>query len=198
MPKLYWIFLWSFALLWFVCFIITAEIFHRAFGFPESLLFSGNVVFKLVVLFSGSVLLSYLLTDRIFSRQAENVKAIVGSEYRDYLGARHTRKIELKLPYEKAFTLCRESLKAIRKNRIRKEDSSKGIIEAKTGVTKASWGEIITLQVSRVHSDVSMVEVSSRPYLKTNIFEGGHDLRNVVNITAFLEMAGGSNKTYPI
>ncbi len=102
------------------------------------------------------------------------------------LSVHHVREVELRLSYDEAFDLCVSSLAAVRKCRILREDRSLGKIDARAGMTWKTWGDVVSLEVRRTSGDLTRVEISSRPALRTTLVDCGKNLENVESITGFL------------
>jgi hypothetical protein len=105
---------------------------------------------------------------------------------REVMDVHHVQSIEMKLPYDKVFDLCIESLRLIRKCKIVEENRSQGKIIARTGTTWKSWGEVITFDIRKMN-DVIQVKVSSRPAVRTTLVDYGKNLENVEKIVSFLK-----------
>jgi hypothetical protein len=102
------------------------------------------------------------------------------------MGVHHVRNVELRLPYDKAFDLCIESLGLIKKCKIHNEDRSQGKIVAKAGMTWKTWGDVISFEVRRIGNDAIQVAVSSRPSVRTTLVDYGKNLENVETLVGFL------------
>ena len=108
-------------------------------------------------------------------------------EIKDITNVYHFRNIELKLPYDKVFNLCIESLKMFKRYKIKKEDYSYGKIIAITGITWKSWGEVISFAIHKIDNNKIQVIISSKPILCTTLVDYGKNLENVEKIVAFLQ-----------
>jgi len=137
-------------------------------------LFSG-------ILFGGfmSLILGFL--------QSWSVKRISSEKSDEVIGVHHTRTVELRLPYDRAFNLCIESLKLIKKCNVQKEDRSHGKIIAKACATWKSWGEIISFDICKIDDERTQVTVSSRPVLRTTLVDYSKNLENVESIIRFFK-----------
>lgn len=102
------------------------------------------------------------------------------------MGVHHVRNVELRLPYDKAFDLCIESLSLIKKCKIRNEDRFQGRIVAKAGMTWKTWRDTISFEVRKTGNGGIQIEVSSRPALRTTMVDYGKNLENVEKIVEFL------------
>lgn len=149
-------------------------------GLPVGLL-SG----LLTGLFGGglfSIIMGYLHT--------RSVRRMPYGEHEGAMGVRHLRRVEVRLPYDRAFDLCLSSVGAVRKGGIRVKDRSLGTIEAKAGMTWKSWGEVISFNLRRIDETRTLVEVSSKPVLPTTLVDLGKNLENVEGIAGTLAQAG--------
>lgn len=108
-------------------------------------------------------------------------------EIKDITNVHHFRNIELKLPYDKVFNLCIESLKMFKRYKIKKEDYSYGKIIAITGITWKSWGEVISFAIHKIDNNKIKVIISSKIILCTTLVDYGKNLENVEKIVAFLQ-----------
>ena len=165
-------------------FLATGIPFGISMGMFYSLhgVFEGLMVGLLAGLFFGgfmSLLLGFLHT--------WSVKRISSGKSEEATSVHHVRSVELRLPYDKAFNLCIESLSLLKKYRIIEEDRSQGKIVAKTGMTWKSWGEVITFEVGEIGNDRTQIEVSSRPAVRTTLVDYGKNLENVKTIIFFLK-----------
>ena len=115
------------------------------------------------------------------------VKIIATTDSPVDLGVHHDASIELQLPFDEAFDLCLESLRVIDANKVRKEDRAHGMIEAKTSVNRKTFGDIVSLVVSKLDDYNALVEVSSQPAVPTTLLDYGKNLGNVQQILRFLE-----------
>ncbi len=105
---------------------------------------------------------------------------------KDVMDIHQVRSVEMKLPYDKVFDLCMESLRLIRKCKIVEENRSQGKIVARTGISWKSWGEIIAFDIHKTN-DVIQVEISSRSVVHTTLVDYGKNLENVEKIVSFLK-----------
>ena len=116
----------------------------------------------------------------------QSVKRISSGKYKQTLSVHHTRHVKLRLPYDRVFDLCLESLTSIEKCKIQKEDRHEGRIIAKAVMTWKTWGDVILFKIQRISNDEIQVEVSSRPALRTTLVDYGKNLENVQKIVRFL------------
>lgn len=100
------------------------------------------------------------------------------------------RDIELKMPLDRAFDLCVESLDRIIRCNITEEDRSQGRITAKTGINWKTWGDTISLRLNRLNDNTTHVIVSSRPAARSTLVDFGKNLENVQSIISFFREKG--------
>ncbi|MEQ8188353.1 MAG: hypothetical protein ABRQ39_10335 [Candidatus Eremiobacterota bacterium] len=98
--------------------------------------------------------------------------------------------INIMCRYENSFELCLEAIKKIQGSTVSKEDRSAGVLEAKTGITFTSLGDIITIKLSKINDDRTKVDVSSCTAASTVLFDYGKNQKNVDAIIAFLKPYG--------
>jgi hypothetical protein len=104
------------------------------------------------------------------------------------LDASQERNFELKIPYDEAYTLCLKSINFIPKSRIKKDDRSMGRIDARIGISGASWGELISFKVHKMkNDDRTYVKVSSKPIFPITYVDWGKNLDNIDAIINFLK-----------
>ena len=116
-----------------------------------------------------------------------SIKKMPFANSENQVGVHQMRTLRVKLPYETAFGLCKNSLRMIKKGTIQNENSSAGRIEAKAGMTWKTWGERISFDVRKISDRESEVEVSSRPIIRTTLVDYGKNLENVERILLYLK-----------
>lgn len=121
----------------------------------------------------------------ITSIHSRIVKLKVRHESEQDFDIRQQRSLTLRLPYDKAFAVCGESVAAVR-GRIKTANSSDGKIEARTGWTWKTFGCVITYVIKPAGERLTEVQVSSRPQVRTTLIDYGENLDNVERICAFL------------
>lgn len=120
-------------------------------------------------------LLHYWLVRRMSSGKSEGA-----------MGLHHVRTVELRLPYDKAFDLCVESVGTIRRCTVRKEEREAGKISARAGINWKTWADTISFEVRNLGNGGIQVEVSSRPTIRMTVVDFGKNLDNVEKISGFL------------
>jgi len=158
-------------------------------GVPD-LITNGFLSGLLYGLVSG-VVFGILMSIIVSSAHIKAVRRIAPEISEETIGVKHTRSITLPLRYDEAFDLCIKSLSTIKKCSIKKEDRAQGLIEAGTGITWKTWGDIISFRLRRKDKTVTQVEVSNRPAMCTTVVDYGRNLENVENIISFLRGHGG-------
>lgn len=103
---------------------------------------------------------------------------------------RKEQTISITCHYDNAFDLSMEAIKKIQGSNISKEDRASGIIEAKTGISFTSLGDIITVKLSKINDDRTKVDVSSCTAASTVMFDYGKNQKNVDTLISFLKPYG--------
>jgi hypothetical protein len=143
------------------------------------------VLFTLAGVLLSVAILSGLISLVIVYMHVSSVRRISSGKFKGALDVRHSREIELKLPYDEAFNQCLEAA-LIRSAHVQRQDRGKGHIVAKT-IIKQSWGELITFDLKRIDDELTGVKVSSQP-LRRILTDKGINLENVETIAAFLKL----------
>ncbi|MBM7702863.1 hypothetical protein [Metabacillus iocasae] len=102
-------------------------------------------------------------------------------------GVKKHHALSLPFAYDQAFEYCVEALSELHEPEIQMKDEEKGFIEAKTGQTMESWGEIITIQLETVNEHETNVTITSKPSYSLTIVDYGVNALNVKQLTAYLE-----------
>ena len=157
--------------------IFMAVLFSIIYGINAGL--QGGIISGLIFGFLMFIILGFLHT--------RAVQKIAGNRSGTSLGTFHVQKIELQLPYDRAFDLCVRSLDLIGRCRVEEEDRSRGIIIAKSPVNWKTWGDTISFDIREMNSDSTAVKVSSRPTSWSTIVDYGKNLENVKTIVSFLK-----------
>lgn len=121
-----------------------------------------------------------------------SVKRITSDRSEAAMKVRHLRNIELKLPYDRAFTLCIRSLDLIKKCQIKQQDRSQGKIVARTSMTWNTFGNVILFKVLSINEEQSRVEILSKPWVPTTLIDFGENLQNIATIADFIEKKSAS------
>jgi hypothetical protein len=139
-----------------------------------------------VCLLMPSIIIAGLMALSIGTLHVKTATSISTTDSKAALETRHTRTIQIPLPYRRAFELCTLSLNTIDRCQIRRTDHSQGTIEAKTGISWKTFGDIISFKISPSGTRTTQVEVTSRPTWRTVIVDYGRNLEHVERIAAFL------------
>jgi len=103
--------------------------------------------------------------------------------------------MELGIEWEIAQHLSRQSLETLRKSfKIDPRTSSSTEIVAITGMTWRSFGEIISLKISRLPNSLIQLEISSKPKYPATRVDWGVNRRNIEAIAGFMESSIESGK----
>jgi hypothetical protein len=96
------------------------------------------------------------------------------------------RSVEVALPATAAFETSLSALKAIRKIRIVRKNEDAGEIDARTGMTWRSLGELISIRVISLGDDRVRIGIRSEPATKQKVDYG----KSVENVELFLRAMG--------
>jgi uncharacterized protein (DUF1499 family) len=94
-------------------------------------------------------------------------------------------RITLPLPSDQALALCQSAVTQVPKATVVQVDAASATLEARVGMTWASFGERIELSVTPA-GGATEVSIRSRPVLRTTIADYGKNRENVERIRAFL------------
>lgn len=157
--------------------IIMALVLALSYGFFWGLIYGllAGIVFGLFMsLILGSI-------------HIEAVKRVSGGRDVDITTVYHEGKTVVARPFDKAFDLCELAVSEIKGGEITSRSKTEGILEARSGRTWKSFGEVITFTLKDMGGDRTEVEFSSRPAAGTTVVDYGKNLQNVRRITVFLE-----------
>jgi len=98
----------------------------------------------------------------------------------------YVRRLELPLPYDKAYERSLYSLLLISKARVRNEDRAEGMIFATVRINSKTFGDRISIVVTETGTESVYIDVSSRPVLRSPLLDYGANLDNVNKICEFL------------
>jgi hypothetical protein len=93
--------------------------------------------------------------------------------------------IELGCNLALAFDKCIQALNQFGA-KIELQDKVKSEIKATSGMTWRSWGEVLTVRLSRIDTEKVKIEISSSPKLKMTLVDYGKGRENVEKITKIL------------
>lgn len=148
------------------------------------------------LLFNDSISANYLLYNAIWGAIVgfgillwSNAKArrISGRNDEEVYKARQKRNLTLLVNYDKAFEICKEAVNSLNRAKIKSEDLEKGIIKVKTGITWDSFGQIITLSLTKINENLTEVEISTRPIPRTALVDYGEGWKYSEEISKYLK-----------
>ena len=151
-------------------------------SFFKSLILSLGIglIFGLVLLFAN--LIHIKMIERKYGRSAELLKS------------HHTRELELPVPYDKAFDLCINAVKSLKKCEIQESNRHLGrIVAIKPSKVPLDWiynRDLITIELRRIDDGKTNVKISSRlfPQPPSEYYvDYGSNLENVEKISEMLE-----------
>lgn len=114
----------------------------------------------------------------LFSMLGQRKLARQGIDTGD-MGPIQERQVTVNASPTEAFVLCKRALLTAPKIEIEQEDASTGEIRATTGMTLRSFGENLTVRITRLTDDSSQIIVRSEPSLKTTKLDYGKAVENV-------------------
>ncbi len=168
---------------WFIigCFlgiIINFHMFHRYFFSPIGVL----LLLTIILLFTAPFSALFIVLHR------QKIKMMGYKPSHETIAIHQTRNIVLNLPYDKAFELCLNSLKTIKKYRIKKVDQHHGIIGARKGLKWYNYDETISFKIWKINSNRTHIKISTRPLIPFLIFDySGSNFDNVEKIRFFIK-----------
>ena len=99
----------------------------------------------------------------------------------------HQKKvIEIKKGYDEAYLHCLNSLRILDVE-IEEENKAAGKITAKTSLTPDSFGEFINIMLTKINSEQTKINISSKPVVKVTLIDYGKNLQNIKKMTELLE-----------
>jgi hypothetical protein len=140
-----------------------------------------EILFRAITGFVSFAFLGFILT----FAHSQIVKGKVQNKSEQDFAVNQQRSLTLRLPYDRAFNVCKESLEAVN-GRVKKANPSDGKIEAVTGWTLKTFGCAISYIIKPIGEQLTEVQVSSRPCVRTTLVDYGENLDNVERICVFL------------
>jgi hypothetical protein len=120
------------------------------------------------------------------------VKRLAGEATAESMETFHFRNMTLSLPYDGTFDLCMQSLLLLGRHRVHEENRSLGKIVVKSSINWKTWGDTISFDIDGRSSEITNVQVSSRPTSWTTLVDYGKNLKNVEKIVSYLENSAGA------
>lgn len=96
-----------------------------------------------------------------------------GKDSEEIHKVRQNRKFTLLLSYEKSFELCRQAVQSLDPAKIKKTDFESGIITARTRMNWNSFGTLINFDLKKINQNLTEVEISTRPVIKSTLIDYG-------------------------
>ncbi|MGB3693989.1 MAG: hypothetical protein WA865_08035 [Spirulinaceae cyanobacterium] len=94
--------------------------------------------------------------------------------------------MQLSLPYNQAFAVCREALNQLPRTTLKQENQSTGVLVANCGMTWKSFGEKIVFNIQAVDNKITQVEFASSPTVSTTLLDYGKNLENAERLKSYL------------
>lgn len=114
-------------------------------------------------------------------------KKISGKDTEEIHKVRQNRKITLFLDYERSFELCKEAVQSLNPAKIKKEDFENGILTARTRMNWNSFGTLINLNLKKINQNLTEIEISTRPVVKSTIVDYGESWKISEDICSYLK-----------
>lgn len=156
-----------------------------AFGIPMGWFHDGNVYDRVVVGITSGILYGGILTLLFFFMEKRYVKKLGFVEGETKIN--HSTDLQVNCSYEEAFQACLDSLKTFDNYSVLICDRNKGNIVIATGVTWKSWGEQIEFEIMQGINGSVSITISSKPRVKTTIFDYGKNASNINAIAKALK-----------
>lgn len=116
----------------------------------------------------------------------------------DALNVYQSSNVDVKGEAEQVFRTCMEILrgcKFIGKIKTQQHDEKELLISARTKWSWESFGENIELQFQPLQSEVTRIHITSRPLMKTTVFDFGRNFKNLQKIRKAIEKNYSSAST---
>ncbi|MEM7223636.1 MAG: hypothetical protein AAF495_11690 [Pseudomonadota bacterium] len=97
----------------------------------------------------------------------------------------YEKSVEVNLPFDDVWRESVEILRQLGFSNI-SEDSHRRIISAKSGFSKYSYGERVTLHFNSENVNRILVSVKSQPRMPIATVDGGTNIKNVMNVSSML------------
>ena len=114
------------------------------------------------------------------------VKNVPNAKLEEALRVSQRRSVEVALESHDAFYESLDYLQTALQCKI-EADLANGEIKARTGLSWASWGEIVTLLFRNKGPKLTSIEITSRPWLGTAWMDDGRNYRNVEEVARYLD-----------
>lgn len=141
-----------------------------------------NAVLKGII---AGLVFGTLLSCLLISLHTSLSRNVVTDSVNHDFGMFQTRRIEIPLAFEDAYSLCLQSLKTIKRCSIQSESPDEGTIKARAGINWKTWGDNVLIELVKGEGS-TIVEISSRPSARSTLVDFGKNLDNVERIKRFL------------
>ncbi|MBM7603737.1 hypothetical protein JOC75_001710 [Metabacillus crassostreae] len=95
--------------------------------------------------------------------------------------------IEVPLPEDEVFKLCRDAGSVLKGAKVRHENQQKGLLIIRTGINWKTWGDIIEIVVEDIDANHTRVFIQSRPVVPTTLVDYGKNYENIKRIIGYIE-----------
>jgi len=97
------------------------------------------------------------------------------------------RVLTLLCNYEKSLALCREAVLNLKSAKITGEDSQNKNIRATVGLNWNTWGEVIEINLKEIGENLTEIEISVSPRLKSMLVSYGRSWKIAEDISEYLK-----------
>jgi len=145
--------------------------------FPDRLTF-GKIIFKFCWGVVGG-LVTVAWTDRRARRRS-------GTHDEEIYKVRQSRRVTVALDVARAVELCREAATSIDGMRLRSANEATQEVIARSRLKWESFGNIITMRAVRLGENLTEIQITTRPVLKTVIIGSGISWEEANEIAEYL------------
>ena len=139
----------------------------------------------LVFVILGAILL-VVHKYRVNSRWREYVKDLRPREFKPSDSTKLTQNLVVPRPFAESFRLCCDSIRALDRARIIRDDAPNGTIRVRTSMTFRSFGENVEFRLKPLGEEFTEVEVRTKPLIGTTLFDYGKAVQNITSVSRFL------------
>jgi hypothetical protein len=142
----------------------------------------GNWVFNLLSGFVAGAVSGLIL--QLWSER--RTKKLAKSGNAEDFSVRQKRDLVLLVNFETAFDFCRQAV-TDSAAKIKSENPVTKTIKAKTGMNFYSFGTDIVFRLNPINENLTEIELSTRPSLRTTLVDYGESFKMIEKITGFLK-----------
>jgi hypothetical protein len=147
-------------------------------------IFDGHLRFGKFVYWLLSGALIGFVGQYLSNRKAKKVS---GNKDERAFDVYQNRSLVLLTSYKKAFDLCREAVLGLKRGKIKSEDFQNGAIAGKVALNWDTWGEIIDIDLRKINENLTEIEISVSPALRTMLASHGRSWKIAEDICLYLK-----------